>query len=113
MIKVLHRRFAPSTYDRALVMLAQAQCPLEIWRPILLWHITRDEFLLRDFVVRWLASEFEVGRYATQTARRPRLFRDARNPDRPPGGEMEPVDPRTGRYRACSGWSWTSDCCVE
>ena len=68
MIKVLHRRFAPSTYDRALVMLAQAHCPLEIWRPILLWHMTRDEFLLRDFVVRWLASEFEAGRYAIRTA---------------------------------------------
>jgi hypothetical protein len=54
-IKVLHRRFAPSTYDRALVTLAQAHCPLEIWRPILLWHMARDEFLLRDFLVRWLA----------------------------------------------------------
>ena len=30
--------------------------------------MTRDEFLLRDFVVRWLASEFEAGRYAIRTA---------------------------------------------
>jgi Putative inner membrane protein (DUF1819) len=67
-VKVLHRRFAPRTFDRALVMLAQAQCPMEVWRPILLWHMTRDEFLLRDFVVRWLAAEFEAGRYAIRTA---------------------------------------------
>src|SRR5262249_34955664 len=66
-IKVLHRRFAPRSYDRALVLLAQAQCPMETWRPILLWHMTRDEFLLRDFVVRWLASEFESGRFALRT----------------------------------------------
>jgi bacteriophage exclusion system BrxA-like protein len=66
-IKVLHRRFAPSSYDRALVLLAQAQCPMDVWRPILLWHLTRDEFLVRDFVVRWLASEFESGRYAIRT----------------------------------------------
>jgi hypothetical protein len=66
-IKVLHRRFAPSSHDRALVMLAQAQCPMDVWRPILLWHMTRDEFLVRDFVVRWLASEFEAGRYAIRT----------------------------------------------
>ncbi len=66
-IKVLHRRFAPASYDRALVMLAQARCPIEVWTPILFWHITRDEFLLRDFVVRWLFAEFEAGRYAIRT----------------------------------------------
>jgi hypothetical protein len=66
-VKVLHRRFAPSGDDRALVMLAQADCPMEIWRPILLWHMTRDEFLVRDFVVNWLAPEHEAGRYAIRT----------------------------------------------
>ena len=40
---------------------------MEVWKPILLWHMTRDEFLLRDFVVRWLAPEFEAGRYAIRT----------------------------------------------
>ena len=67
MIKVLHRRLVPSGHDRALVLLAQAECPMEIWRPILLWHMTRDEFLVRDFVVNWLAAEFEAGRYAIRT----------------------------------------------
>jgi len=66
-IKVVHRRFAPGRDDRALVVLAQAQCPMEIWRPILLWHMTRDEFLVRDFVAGWLAPEFEAGRYAIRT----------------------------------------------
>ena len=41
-------------HDRALVLLAQSHCPMDIWKPILLWHMTRDEFLVRDFVVRWL-----------------------------------------------------------
>ena len=67
-VKVLHRRFDPVIHDRALVVLAQTQCPLEVWKPILLWHMTRDEFLLRDFVVRWLATEFESGRYAIRKA---------------------------------------------
>jgi BrxA len=57
----------PSSHDRALVLLAQAECPMEVWRPILLWHITRDEFLVRDFLVNWLAAEFESGRYAIRT----------------------------------------------
>ena len=48
-------------------MLARAQCPMDIWKPILLWHMTRDEFLLRDFVVRWLTPEFEAGRFAIRT----------------------------------------------
>src|SRR5262249_49648451 len=61
---VLHRRFDPVEHDRALVVLAQTHCPLEIWKPILLWHMTRDEFLLRDFAVRWLAAEFLKGRYS-------------------------------------------------
>lgn len=59
--KVLNRRFDPDRRDRALVVLAQAGCPLEEWKPILLWHITRDEFLLRDFLVNWLYPQFEAG----------------------------------------------------
>ena len=66
-IKVLHRRFDPENQDRALVLLAQADCSIESWKPILFWHMTRDEFLLRDFVVGWLMSEFESGRYAIRT----------------------------------------------
>ncbi|MCU1492220.1 MAG: hypothetical protein JWM85_3625, partial [Acidimicrobiaceae bacterium] len=41
--------------------------PIEEWRPILLWHITRDEFLLRDFLVNWLFPTFVSGTYRVRT----------------------------------------------
>lgn len=59
--KVLHRRFDPEGRDRNLVELAQRGCPLELWKPLLLWHMTRDEFLLRDFLVQWLYEHFTQG----------------------------------------------------
>jgi len=59
--KVFSRRFEPAGRDRALVILAQTGCPLDEWKPIMLWHITRDEFLLRDFLINWLYSRFEAG----------------------------------------------------
>ena len=52
--KVLNRRFDPDGRDRALVVLAKNNCDLEEWKPLLLWHITRDEFLVRDFLQNWL-----------------------------------------------------------
>lgn len=61
--KVLNRRYEPSGRDLALVILAQGDFPLEEWKPILLWHMTRDEFLLRDFLVNWLYPEFEDGTF--------------------------------------------------
>jgi hypothetical protein len=60
-VKVLSRRFDPDGRDRALVILAQEGCPLDEWKPILLWHITRDEFLLRDFLLNWLYPQYEAG----------------------------------------------------
>ena len=62
-IFVLNRRFDPSDRDRALVLLAKSGCPIEEWKPILLWHMTRDEFLLRDFLVNWLFPAFTSGAY--------------------------------------------------
>jgi len=59
--KVLNRRFDPSGADRALVVLAKASMAASEWNPILLWHMTRDEFLLRDFLLNWLYPEFESG----------------------------------------------------
>jgi len=56
---VLSRRFDCGGRDRALVLLAQAGCPLETWRPLLLWHMTRDEFLVRDFLINWLYPRYE------------------------------------------------------
>ena len=59
--KVLNRRLDPEGRDRALVMLAQNGCDLLEWKPILLWHITRDEFLLRDFLQNWLFPAYDSG----------------------------------------------------
>ena len=61
--KVINRRFDPEGRDRALVMLAKNGCDLEEWKPLLLWHITRDEFLLRDFLQNWLYPAYESGTY--------------------------------------------------
>lgn len=52
--KVLNRRFDPAGRDRALVLLAKSGFELEEWKPLLLWHLTRDEFLLKDFLIHWL-----------------------------------------------------------
>jgi hypothetical protein len=61
--KVLNRRFDPQGRDRALVILAQGGCPIDEWKPILLWHLTRDEFLVRDFLVNWLFDAYEEGAF--------------------------------------------------
>jgi hypothetical protein len=65
--KVLNRRFEPNSRDRALVGLAKNGCPIEEWKPLLLWHITRDEFLLRDFLLNWLFPTFVSGAYRVRT----------------------------------------------
>jgi len=59
--KVLNRRFDPAGRDRPLVLLAQSGCDLEEWKPLLLWHMTRDEFLVRDFLQSWLFAAYDTG----------------------------------------------------
>jgi len=61
--KVMNRRFQPEERDRPLVMLAKRGLDIEEWKPLLLWHITRDEFLVRDFVETWLFKAYEDGMY--------------------------------------------------
>lgn len=61
--KVLNRRVDPAGRDRPLALLAKAGMALEHWKPLLLWHMTRDEFLLRDFLVNWLFPAWEAGTY--------------------------------------------------
>lgn len=56
--KVLNRRYDPAGRDRALVLLAKQGCPRDIWVPIQVWHMTRDEFLVRDFLLNWLYPAF-------------------------------------------------------
>lgn len=61
--KVMNRRFDPEGRDRPLVELAKAGCERELWKPLLLYHMTRDEFLVRDFLVNWLFPQFRAGAY--------------------------------------------------
>jgi hypothetical protein len=61
--KVLNRRFEPNGRDRGLVVLAKNNCDLEEWKPLLLWHMTRDEFMLRDFLLNWLFPAYESGAF--------------------------------------------------
>lgn len=65
--KVLHRRFDPNGVDRPLALLAKAGLSMESWKPVLLWHMTRDEFLLRDFLTNWLFEEYEKGAFRIRT----------------------------------------------
>ena len=65
--KVLNRRFDPAGRDRPLVELAQAGVDRDVWRPILLWHLTRDEFLVRDFLITWLYPRYVEGAYRLRT----------------------------------------------
>jgi hypothetical protein len=64
---VLSRRFDPAGRDRPLVELAQAGCDREVWQPLALWHMTRDEFLVRDFLVSWLYLRFADGTFRLRT----------------------------------------------
>ena len=59
--KVLNRRYDPVGRDRPLVLLAQHGFPLEEWKPLLFWHMTRDEFLVRDFIETWLFTAYDAG----------------------------------------------------
>lgn len=65
--KVLNRRFDPAGRDRPLVILAKHGLPVEEWKPLLLWHMTRDEFLVRDFLETWLFSEYDSGTFRVRT----------------------------------------------
>jgi hypothetical protein len=66
--QVLNRRFDPAGRDLPLVELAKAHCSPNIWKPILLWHMTRDEFLLRDFLVHWLYPRWLGGTLRVSSA---------------------------------------------
>ena len=65
--KVINRRFDPAGRDRSLVELAIAGCNRDVWKPILLFHMTRDEFLVRDFLTHWLYPRFSEGTYRIHT----------------------------------------------
>lgn len=64
---VLNRRFDPEGRDKPLVLLARRGIPLDEWKPLLLWHMTRDEFLVRDFIETWLFTAYEDGTFRIRT----------------------------------------------
>ena len=74
--KVINRRFDPAGPDRALCLLAQGGCSLEEWKPVLLWHITRDEFLLRDFLRNWLFPAYDAGAFRVRPEQLHKYLRD-------------------------------------
>ncbi len=59
--KVLNRRLDPGGRDKPLALLAKAGWDLGDWKPALLFHLTRDEFLFRDFLVGWLFPRWAEG----------------------------------------------------
>jgi len=60
---VMNRRFDPAGRDRPLAMLAKHGLAIDEWKPLLLWHMTRDEFLVRDFLETWLFAAYEAGTF--------------------------------------------------
>jgi hypothetical protein len=64
--KGLSRRYEPNTRDRALVELAKGGCDRQKWKPLLLWHMRRDEFLVRDFLLNWLFPRYDEGAFRIQ-----------------------------------------------
>jgi hypothetical protein len=96
---VLNRRFEPGGRDRPLVVLAKNGCPLDQWKPLLLWHMTRDEFLLRDFLVNWLFPHFETGLFRL----RPEDLDDFLLTVRERGGETEHEWSEATRRRVAAG----------
>ena len=48
--KVLNRRFEPGGETGRSWSSPRAAATAQIWKPLLLWHMTRDEFLVRDFL---------------------------------------------------------------
>jgi hypothetical protein len=97
--KVLNRRLDPGGKDSALVTLCQGGCPIDEWRPIYLWHLTRDEFLVRDFLVNWLFDEYDDGAFRL----RPEDLREYLRTVGARGGETEHPWTETTMARVAGG----------
>ena len=66
-LKVIHSRFELSGRDRPLLDLARQGVPLDVWKPILLWHLVRQDTLLRAFLTDWLWSHHGAGTLVLRT----------------------------------------------
>ena len=58
---VLQRRYDLDGEDRIVVELATGTASYDVWRAVLLFHMTRDEFLVRDLLVNWLFARHATG----------------------------------------------------
>lgn len=65
--KAIGRRLDPAGRDRPLVDLAKSGCDRDAWKPLLLFHLARGDFLVRDFLVHWLYPQFVGGAYRLRT----------------------------------------------
>jgi hypothetical protein len=65
--KVLNRRFQPEGRDQPLITLAKQGLNIDEWKPLLLWHMTRDEFLVRDFFQTWLFDAYDSGTFRVRS----------------------------------------------
>ena len=60
-VRVLRSRYDVDGPDRSIVLLAQQGWHIDEWRPILLWHASRNDDLLRLFLEDWLFEQHELG----------------------------------------------------
>jgi hypothetical protein len=60
-VKVLNRRYDLNKTDRPLIQLVQQGWHIEDWRPVQLWHMSRNDELLERFLAEWLFQLREGG----------------------------------------------------
>jgi len=60
-IRVIKRRYDLASSDRPLIELVQNGWHIDDWRPLQLWHICRNDELLRVFLSGWLFDRREEG----------------------------------------------------
>lgn len=61
LLRVIKRRYDLKGIDRCLIQLVQQGWHIDDWRPIQLWHISRHDELLRQFIKEWLFDKREKG----------------------------------------------------
>lgn len=66
--KATLQRFELPGRDEALVTLAQRGCPMDAWRPIMLWHVSEHDALVRSFLEDWLYPAHRDARASLRAA---------------------------------------------
>jgi hypothetical protein len=60
-LAVVRHRFDFGGSERPLIELVQQGWSLDEWRPLLLWHMSRTDELLKTFLIEWLFEKYESG----------------------------------------------------